>query len=111
MLLKLTVKERIALIELIPERGDIGRIKVLRELAEALDIPSKIREKLNIKYVLLADGSKRITFDPSKAEEVSDKEVEISGEGAAIIVESLQALDGNKQLRDVHIELWDKFCG
>ena len=100
--MKLTILERILLLQILPKEGDFITLKVIRELQDVLGFSEADYKKYKIKQ---EGGS--ITWDV----EAGKKEVEIAvGEKAQeIIKEAFEKLDQEKKLEQKHFNLYERF--
>jgi len=103
---KLAVKERIMLLNILPKAGDILTIKLVRELKEELSIGEAEGKTLDLK---ISDQG-AIQWNAEAAEKAGDKGIEIGDTAKELIVKTLKELDKQKELSEDHILLWDKFC-
>lgn len=99
--MKLTVKERVVLANMLPEQGDITSLKQVRVLREALSFT----DKENKEFEILVEGP-MIKWNDEKVKLV---EIPITEMMTKIIARKLRDLNKAKKLRDDMISLWDKF--
>ena len=99
--MKLTVKERVVLANLLPEQGDITSLKQIRVLRETLSFTDKENKDWNIEA-----ESGMIRWDETK---IKLAEIPVSEMMTKIIARKLRDLNKTKKLRDDMISLWDKF--
>jgi hypothetical protein len=100
--MKLDVSERIRLLGILPEKGNLLTLKIVRTLHDDLSFSEK--ELKDWKIVTTND---RITWGHNAKE----KEVEIGDQAKEIIVKTLKEMDEKEQLTIPDIRLWDKFVG
>jgi hypothetical protein len=100
--MKLDVSERIRLLGILPEKGNLLTLKIVSTLRDDLSFSEK--ELKDWKIVTTND---RITWGHSAKE----KEVKIGDQAKEIVVKTLRDLDEQEQLTIPDIRLWDKFVG
>jgi len=101
--MKLTVKERINLVAILPLQGDITTLKQLRVFREALTFTDKETADWKIDY---QPEMGRVTWDEKI---VKDVEIDISDRMFKLVIKKLRDLNKVKKLEESHITLWDKF--
>ena len=102
--MKLTVKERVILLSVLPGEGDFLSLKLVRKLREDLSFSEEETKMFEMKH----DKAKgQISWDPNCTG--VEKEVEIGLKTYEIIKEALEALNRQKKLQDGMIELYEKF--
>ncbi len=99
--MELSVPERLAMLNLLPQQGNFVTLKLLRELREALSFTDEEVEKFKVKV-----ANERITWDNSAT---VDREIEIGSTMTTLIAETLRKLDKAKQLTNAHMSLYEKF--
>lgn len=100
--MKLTIAERLIVMDVLPTTGDITTVKIIRDLRHALEFSEEELSKHNIRVA----EDNRILWDSE-----GDKEVEIGSRATSIIVETLEALNKEKKLTENHISVYEKFTG
>lgn len=101
--MKLRLKERFMLIQVLPQIGNYVTLKILRDLQESLAVTEEDIKKYNIKY-----EKEMASWDDSKDVGV---EIEIGPEASRIIRRTLKALDEKNELAADHLDLFESFCG
>jgi len=104
MIVKLTVKQRINLQSILPQQGDFLTIKMIRILREELSFSQEEHELL--KLVSNQNGS--VSWD-GKAAENCIKEVEIPETVVSIVKETLEKLNAQKKITEVHLDFYEMF--
>jgi hypothetical protein len=99
----LGVLDRLALLNTLPEKGDLTTIKIVRELREQLSFSEEEHAKLG--FTIEDD---RIKWNGGAGEE---REFVIGPKAHTIITDALQELDRTKQLTSDHLGIWQKFVG
>lgn len=102
--MKLNVFERLNLLSILPREGDFITLKILRELREDLSFSEEENAKLDFKQ--LDDG--RVSWNNKVAKDLI-KDVKIGRKAESIIREELEKLNSQKKLKDIHLELYEKF--
>ncbi len=97
----LSVVERIALMNLLPEKGDYLDMRSQRKLKEALSFDDA--ERVEIEWKQEGD---LITWNSDKQK---DKDVEIGERANDVIVVRLKEMSEQKQLAEQHLTLYEKF--
>jgi hypothetical protein len=103
MKVKLSVYERLVLLNILPKEGNFITLKILRQIREELSFNEKEIKDL------------KLTSDPVKGtatwipEKDPNKEIEIGRETKKIIVEVLEKLDKDSKLSQEHLSLYEKF--
>ena len=104
MKVKLTVKQRIHLLNILPDKGNITMIKMLRVLREALSFDEKENKVLSLKQ----HTNGMVTWDP-KSEKKSGKEINIPDTILEKVRQTLEQLNVSESLSDEHLELFEMF--
>ena len=99
--MKLTVGERLVLLSVLPEQGNITTLKVVRTLRESLSFS----EEEHKEYQFVQEGMQVRWND--KADQ--SKEIEIGDKANDIIVLALSKLNEDKKLNMSHLPLYEKF--
>lgn len=99
--MKLSVGERLMLLQILPPMGSIVTLKICKDLSDIIALSEEELDKFKVQH----EGDK-VTWDTEK-----DKGTELKiGERATdIIVESLKNLDNEKRLIPQMMSLWEKF--
>ena len=101
MIYKLSVHERLLLLGILPQEGDLTTIRLVRELREDLSFTEEEHTALEFQY---QDNSIHWKDDVAK-----DKEIDIGPRAADVVRSALQELDKGGKLREVHLPLVDMF--
>ena len=101
--MRLTIKERLILLNVLPREGDITSLRIVRQLRESLSFSEGDHERLGIK--LGEEG--KITWREDVPQE---SEVEVGRKAADLIEVALRDLDKQKKLTEDYLTVWDKFC-
>jgi len=100
--MKLDVAERIRLLGILPEKGNLLTLKIVRELRDDLSFSEK--EHKDFKIVAKMD---RITW----SDDAKKKAVKIGDQAKELVEKTLKDLDEKEELTLADIDLWDKFIG
>lgn len=100
--MKLSVMERIVLLNLLPKEGNFANLKALRTTREALSFNEAENKKLNFQQ--LGNG---LTTWNVKAD--SPKEIVIGEVVTNLIEKELKRLDETNKLQAEHLSVFEKF--
>jgi hypothetical protein len=104
--MNLSVLERLKLLDLLPSEGNIGEIRIVRELREMLE-PDDEDEQRGLKIEVTDDGN--IKFDWGDATGGWERPYEFSHKQHSIVARSLEELNKHRTLTEGHISLYEKF--
>ena len=104
--MKLNVKERINLLQIIPAEGNFVTFKILTELRAALSFSEKELKDFKIVQHLDEQGKGHISWDDKKAKE---KDVVIGEQLLIIIKAALQRVDKEGKVNENNVSLFEKF--
>ena len=104
MKVKLTIKQRIDLQSVLPQQGDFLTVKMIRVLREDLSFSQKEHKLLG--FVNHPNGS--VEWN-AKAASKCIKEVEIPETIVSVIKETLEKLNAQKQITEVHLDFYEMF--
>lgn len=102
--MKLTVKERVMTLGLLPRETNFATLRIVRELEGELSFSEKEIDGYEIK---VNDGS--ITWSAEKEQKLGEKDVKIGATGLEIIRKELKKLDEADKLTKDHFALCEKF--
>ena len=102
--MKLSVHERLLLLNLLPATGDITSIKLLRKAKEDLSF----NEKENKDLGFVQDGE-ILRWNSEKGN--VEKDVTIGDIITELIKTELKKMNEEKKLTDQHISIYEKFIG
>lgn len=100
--MELGVPERIRLLTILPEKGNLLTIKIVRELREALSFSEKEHKDFGITML-----GNRIQW----GDNLRPKDINIGDQAKEIIETSLRELNEKNELTVPDIDLWEKFIG
>lgn len=101
--MKLDVKERLLLLNILPKETNFLIMKIARDLQDNLGFSEA--ELKELKFVTNEDGL--LKWDPKA--KIEEKEIEIGEKANEMIVSELKKLDEQKKLRTEHYEFYAKF--
>jgi len=108
MKFKLTIAERIALLNILPGEGNLITLRIIRELQTALSFSETETKQFKItSHPTPGSVSGYVTWDA--AFNTTTKEIEIGGVAKGIIVGQLKAIEEKKKLRMEMVDLYEKF--
>ncbi len=99
--MKLTVGERLILLQILPKEGNFITLRVLQELKSILGLTEKEIEKFGEK----TDG--RVSLKKDALKKVVD--ISIGETAKGIVVELLKKMDTEKKLHENYFTLYEKF--
>ena len=100
--MKLSVIERLTLLGILPEQGNLMTIKIVSKLREELSFDEAEHAALQFRP---SEDGKRLQWNMPHP----DKDVEIGLKATSIIYETLRKADDNEQLTEQHLSLCEKF--
>lgn len=100
--MRLTIPERLLLLNALPKEGDITRIRIIRELREALSFT----EEEHVQFGIVQEGD-RIGWDSPDG---GARDVDIGETALGIARETMQKMNEEKALTERHISLFEKIC-
>ena len=98
--MELTILERLMLLGILPEKGDLTTVRIVRKLREALS-PTEA-EHVEHKIQSSPDGN-------VKWENDREKPIELGAKAHEIAVKALEKLDSEGAITEQHLSLCDKF--
>lgn len=101
--MKLSVKERLELLNILPQVGNVVMLRVVQDLRVEVGLSPEEVELIGVKQ----DGQ-QMTWD-----EIKDpmKDVTLGSAAVGVVVKALTDLDGAAKLKVGHLTLYDKFVG
>lgn len=105
MQVALTVSQRMALISILPIRGNYVDMIMLKSLKDKLDLTDKEVEVLKVR----ANGPGRIIWSTEEEKKLGPLKYDI-GEGVEVILyTTLKELNDSKRLEESHLSLYELF--
>ena len=100
--MELNVFQRLLLLAILPDAGDITTIRIVQKLREDLSFSEEEHKVLQFETNTTTGATKWKETDLSKSVEIGTKAQEL-------IVKQLRALDESKKLTAQHLPIWDLF--
>jgi hypothetical protein len=100
--MKLNVGERLRLLGILPEKGNLVTIKVVSEMRNSIALSEKEIKGFKVKV-----GPQSITWD-DKAKPV---DIKLGDTAKEVIVNALRELDEKEELTVSDVALWEMFIG
>lgn len=98
--MNVTVKERMILLAVLPNQGDITTLKIMRKLREELSFSEDEHKKINLRQ-----GENGNWFWDAEIE----KDVEIGEKALEVISKSFKELNQKEQLHMDHLDVYERF--
>jgi len=98
---KLSVRERLSLSQIFPQKDNLITMRIVNDLVNRLTIDADEAQQLGMKQ-----KGQNIVWDTTKEK---DKEFEFNDVELDIIKDSLKKLDEQKKVEATHVDLFDKF--
>ena len=105
--MELGVLERIRLLGILPEQGDIGTLKIVRRLRESLSFSEEEIKEMEISFVRSA-GQIEYKWNNKKEKPLV---IEFKPMSLRIITDALRDANKAKRLTEQHISIYEKFFG
>jgi len=99
--MKLTVRERLMLLGVLPREGSFATLRIIRRLQDELSFTEEEHQEFGLR-----ETEEGIVWNTSAERE---KEIKIGFKASEVIVTALKELDRKNQLRVDHISLFEKF--
>jgi hypothetical protein len=99
----LSVVERLTLLGILPEQGNLTTIKIVARLREELSFDEQEHARLNFRP---SDDGQRVQWDITGSME---KDIEIGPKALGVVYDALKALDDKEALTAQHLSLCEKF--
>ena len=99
---ELSVKDRLVLLNILPEQSSLATLRIVRELREGLSFSEEEHQATTMRN--LDDG--RLMWEEGM---VPDKEIEIGPKAASVIRDALAKLDQSDELTMDHLDMCDEF--
>ena len=106
--MELGITERIRLLEILPDRGDIGTLKIVRNLRESLSFTEEDIQDMEIKMEPGDKGSFMYKWNQSKEKPLI---IDFKPMSLRIITDALKKADQQGSLTEQHISIYEKFFG
>jgi hypothetical protein len=103
----LTIAERLNLLTVLPEKGDLSTLKIVREIREALSFTEQ--EHKQYKIVAEDQGGGLISWQWDAAFNDVQVEIKFGPKMAGLALRQLEQLDKEERLEERHLSLCEKF--
>jgi len=103
--MELTVLERFMCLNLLPEEGNIVKMRMRIKLIEKIGLTAEEIEEYDLK-----PGEVESTVQ-WRQDIPQEKDIDLKGPEIAAIAENLKKLDTDEKLTPNHLSLYDKFVG
>jgi len=100
--MKLSVIERLTLLGILPEQGNLMTIKIVSKLREELSFDEAEHAALQFRP---SEDGKQIQWNMPHP----DKDIEIGLKATSIVYELLRKMNDAEELREQHLSLCEKF--
>ena len=97
--MKLSVLERLTLLNILPKEGDITTLKIVRKLKDDLSFTEEEHGILNFQQT-----EERLVWN-----EMGDKEIEIGEKATDVIVDAFKSLNRQGKLHIDYVDVYDRF--
>ncbi len=100
--MKFSINERIGLLNILPERGTLATMRVLRDLRNELGFSEEEIAQAQIRQVddqLMWDSSYEV-----------EKDIEIGLAVRGVILETIEALDSQGEVTELTLDLYEQFA-
>ena len=104
--MKLTILDRILMMNILPAESDFVTLKMVKELKDKLSFTDKEIKNYEIKTTNNKQGKGQITWTAKALETTED--IKIVHSERELIIEQLEKLDKDKKANLHHVELYDK---
>ena len=103
----LNAPERLNLLAILPQQGNLSTLRIVRDLREKLSLTEEEHKEFGI-VTTQHEGS--VTFNWKNGDAaLTPREFQFQPKALSIIIEVLRHLDAQKQLRTEHISLFEAF--
>ncbi len=102
--MKLSVLERLIVLNILPKEGDVTALRVLRDLAGRLSFSEE--ELALLQFILIPGPPERTEW---KKDVVGEVEILLGPKAHNLIVESFEALNQAKQMKMEFLPVYEKF--
>jgi hypothetical protein len=106
----LNINERLIILNILPQEGNILTLRILRKLKENLSFTEEEHKDLKLTVNPNNTISWRTVNDEDKPI-LQEKEFDIGDKASDLIKEALKKLDEDKKLTEGHMSVYDKFIG
>lgn len=104
--MSLSVKDRVALRQLLKIQGSYSEMSLIKRLDEQTDFNIEERKKLNFRHIDVGNG-KQLLWDDA---DVEDIEIILDTKEFAYVRSLVKSLDVNRMVNKINYNLYEKFC-
>lgn len=101
MIYELSVVERLQLLDILPQDGDVVTLRIIRDLQRELSFTEQEIAESNIKTT-----GNQVSWNPAS---VATKPIDLGPKALSIIVETLSRLSAEKRLHMAKLPLYERF--
>jgi len=102
--MRLLMKDRFVLLNILPPEGDISTIKVVHRLRMELAPTEK-----ELKDYKIQQKEGQVVWDDAQEKKIGAQEKKIGAKAYSIIEEAFEKLSKEKKLNEGHLETYEKF--
>ena len=103
--MKLSMRDRFVLLNILPPEGDIATIKIVHRLRQELAVSEQ-----EFKDYKVTQLEGQVTWDDAMEKKRGAQEKNIGAKAFRLIEEAFEKLDKEKKLTEGHLETYCKFC-
>lgn len=104
--IRLTVAERLALLNMLPKEGDIETIRIVHDLRKNLSFGEEEHAALKISR---DEQTGSVRWDAGVEKELGPAEIPCGLAGLEVIRRALRDLNKRRAMREAYLPLWDRF--
>lgn len=104
--MKMSIAERVALLDVLPKEGNFVTLKALRVLREDVSLSDEENKLVGMTIEPSEDGKGFYRWDGDKD---PNKDIKIPGTLYSVIVDTLITLDKQKRLTEAHLPIYERF--
>ena len=99
--MQLTVLERILLLNILPDKGDVASLRIIRDLQSALGFDEEESARIDLR-----NAERGVEWDDREG---IVRDIPIGPRATVLITDALVALEKKKQLSMQQLDLYDRF--
>ena len=104
--MKLSMRDRFVLLNILPPEGDISTIKIVHRLRMDLAPTEK-----DLKDYKIVQQEGQVVWDDAMEKKRGPQEKKIGPKAYIMIEEAFEKLNKEKKLNEGHLSTYEKFCG
>jgi hypothetical protein len=101
--MQFTVLERMLLLNILPDQGDVTTLRINRKLKEALSFSEEEHAMLKFEF-----SPEIVKWEEARQDECV-KEVEVGHKAMEIVAKRFRELSDQRKLHEEHLPLYDRF--